>query len=46
MAFVRTGVIIVALLLGWVAVRSHPVAHVMAAAHNMAAHAALSHTAS
>lgn len=46
MAFVRTGVIIVALLLGWVAVRSQPVAHVMAAAHNVAAQTALFHTAS
>ena len=32
MAFARTGMVIVALLLGWSAIRSAPLAHVMMAA--------------
>ena len=43
MAFVRTGMIIVALLLGWAAVRVHPAAHSLpqqATLSQLATHAA------
>lgn len=50
MAFIRTGMIIVALLLGWAAVRTQLAAHSMPAqtslAHALVAHVAFTKTAS